>query len=220
MGPDLSASLARWSQALVGIAQTGLAFTASPYDAERYHELLRLAAEMAATTNDAARLDPALAEQLAAGWRRQVEPGFKGYVTPKVGVGAVVFNERDELLLVHSAIRHDWCFPAGMADIGFAPSEVARKEVREEAGLEVTPVELMGVADSFREEDNPELHVYTLFFYCRLDGGELGPRTPEIVEAAFFGRAQLPGPLVGFARYWVGRAFDWHLGQHRRPYFD
>jgi Hydrolase of X-linked nucleoside diphosphate N terminal len=46
---DVTAHLARWSQALVGIAKTGLAFAGTPYDVERYEQLLKLAAEMTAS---------------------------------------------------------------------------------------------------------------------------------------------------------------------------
>ena len=47
---DISARLNLWTQRLTGIAQTGLAFDPHAYDRERYEELLKLAAEMAATT--------------------------------------------------------------------------------------------------------------------------------------------------------------------------
>jgi ADP-ribose pyrophosphatase YjhB (NUDIX family) len=217
---DLSTPLARWSQSLVGIAQTGLAFTTDPYDTERYEELLRLAAEMAASMNSQAVLDPVLATQLEAGWREQVEIGFKGYVTPKVTVGGIVFNEQDELLLVYTAGRDDWCFPVGLADIGYTPSEVAKKEVLEESGLHVTPIQLMGVADSFARGFNRDVHMYNLLFYCRLDGGELEPRTPEVTEAGFFKREALPEPLNNDGRQWVDDVFDWHWSIRREPYFD
>jgi hypothetical protein len=91
---DVTASLSRWCQSL-GIAQTGLAFANSPYDVERYKELLKLAAEITATVNARANLDAELATPLESGWRRQIEAGFKGYVTPRVSVGAIVFNARD-----------------------------------------------------------------------------------------------------------------------------
>jgi len=217
---DVTARLARWGQALVGIAQTGLAFCKNPFDVERYEELLRLAAEMMATVNTEACLEPDLAERLAAEWRRQVEPGFKGYAGPKVGVGAIVFNERDEILLVCSAVHGQWLFPAGMADVGYSPAEVVRKEVMEETGLKVTPIQLMGVEDSFRRGFNLHTHIYSLLFYCRLDGGELRPRTAEILEAGFFARDNLPRPLSGDGEYWVDEAFDWHAGLRREPLFD
>src|SRR5688572_15200973 len=113
---DVTAHLARWSQALAGIAQTGLAFSNSPYDVERYRDLLKLAAEITATINPAVQLDSTLAAQLEQQWRQQVQPGFAGYQCPKVSVGAIVFNTNDELLLVYSSFRKNWCFPGGMTD--------------------------------------------------------------------------------------------------------
>jgi ADP-ribose pyrophosphatase YjhB (NUDIX family) len=53
-----------------------------------------------------------------------------------------------------------------MADIGYSPADVARKEVLEEAGLHVTPLHLMGVADSFRGDFNLDLHIYNLLFFA------------------------------------------------------
>lgn len=179
---EISREVTHWSQRLLGIAQTGLAFATSSYDVERYQELLRLAAEMAATSNAHARLDAQLAEQLAAIWHRQVQAGIAGYPTPKVGVGAIVFNEHDQLLLVHSTFRQEWFVPGGLADLGYAPSEVARKEAWEEAGVEVTPLQLVGVVDSLRHGFSSGLHIYRLLFYCRLEGGEVGPRTAEVDE--------------------------------------
>jgi hypothetical protein len=185
---DVTAQLARWSQMIASIAQTGLTFSNSPYDVERYEQLLELSADMMATINARACLDPALAAQLERGWRSQIEAGPKGYVAPKVTVGAIVFNTRDELLLVHSAIRHNWCFPAGMADVGYTAAEVARKEVLEETGLRVTPLHLMGVADSFRR------------------GFDLNTHSDD-----------LPQPLADDGEPWVKRAYDWRLGINRQP---
>jgi hypothetical protein len=38
---------------------------------------------------------------------------------------------------------------------------------------------------------------YNLLFYCRLEGGELGSQTAEILDTGFFGRHNLPQPLSG-----------------------
>ncbi|MCY4433222.1 MAG: NUDIX hydrolase N-terminal domain-containing protein, partial [bacterium] len=40
--------LRRWSEALAGIARTGLAFTDNQYEQERFEEVLHVAADMAA----------------------------------------------------------------------------------------------------------------------------------------------------------------------------
>ncbi len=192
---EIITEIARWSQSLVGIAQTGLNYASDPYDVERYEEMLNLAAEMMATINAGIILDTELAEKLAAGWRQQVVTGQGGYVIPNVSVGAIVFNEQDELLLVRNAAEDFWIFPVGNADVGYTAAEIAQKEVKEEAGLDVTPLALMAVNDSFRQGFNHNTHIYNLLFYCRLDGGELGPQTVEISQAQFFSRGNLPPSL-------------------------
>lgn len=217
--PDITFQLDVWIQQLRAIAQTGLAFDPHTYDRERYEALLELAATMAATVNANLSLDAQLAEALAARWREQVLPGVPGYVTPKVGVGAVVFNARDEILLIHRP-EGGWLFPTGWADIGYAPAEVAVKEVREETGLNVTPLKLVGIYDSrqWRQDLNP--HFYSILFYCRLDGGELRPHPLETLGAGFFARDALPEPLFRTATSWVDLAWAVHHGENVDAYFD
>ena len=218
---DVTAQLAQWSQSLMAIARTGLSLSDSPYDVERYRELLKLSADMAATINANAQLNPAMATRLEATWHHQLETGFKGYVTPNVSVGAIVFNHQDEILLVYSALQDCWIFPGGNADVGYTAAEIARKEVKEETGLDVTPLDLMGIDDSFRQGFNLNVHLYSVHFYCRLDGGELNSQTSEISEAGFFKRGNLPQSMMPEGEpTWVKRAFDLHLGVCRQPYFD
>jgi len=50
-----------------------------------------------------------------------------GYKTPKVDVRAVIFNDRNEILMVREKIDDCWSLPGGWADIGYTPSEVAVK---------------------------------------------------------------------------------------------
>jgi ADP-ribose pyrophosphatase YjhB (NUDIX family) len=217
--PDITSELALWIQQLRAIAQTGLAFDPKTYDRERYDEILKLAAKMAATMNGTVTFDPALADEFAARWRSDVVQGVPGYVTPKVGVGAIVFNARDEILLIERP-EGGWLFPTGWADIGYAPAQVAAKEVREETGMLVTPLKLIGVYDSatWRHELNP--HFYSLLFYCRLDGGELHPHPVETLDAGFFSRDALPEPLFRTQTSWVEQAWDAHHRECVEAYFD
>ena len=218
---DLTAQLARWSQFLVGLAQTGIGYANNPYDVERYEELLKLAAEISATINPDAKLDPTLAAQLEAMWHHQTESDFPGYITPNVSVGSVVFNDRDEILLVYSNLTNIWVYPVGGADVGYTAAEIAQKEVKEESGLDVTPLHLMAVHDSYCQGFNLNTHIYNLAFYCRLDGGKLQPQTPEIREARFFSRENLPASLTDpQVPIWLKHAFNWHHGVSREPYFD
>ncbi|MYH97112.1 MAG: hydrolase, partial [Acidimicrobiia bacterium] len=118
--------LRRWSEALSGIARTGLAFTDNQYEQERFEEVLHVAADMAAALSSGWTPDNFVAE-----WMKSVGDGVPGYVTPKVAVGAVVGNDEGEILLVQRADSGVWLYPTGWADVGYSPSEVVVKEVLE-----------------------------------------------------------------------------------------
>ncbi len=209
-----------WMQRLYTLAQTGLAFNPHVYDRERYEELLHLAADMAATDGNLST-NAQLSQQLYEFWRAQVEPNVQGYVTPKVGIGAIVFNERDELLLTHRPSGY-WLFPTGWADVGYSPAAVAIKEVREETGLKVTPQRLIAVYDVRQLFEHPQvpIHFYSLLFYCQLDGGALVPHPQETLDAGFFSRAHLPAPLARTEFGWVEHAWAAHQGELKEAYFE
>ncbi len=217
--PLLDEKINLWIERLTAVARTGLAFAPPVWDRERYEEMLELAAEMAATRQDLSS-DAALSNALYTAWRGQVGSNIAGYVTPKVGVGAVVFNDRDELLLIERPSGY-WLFPTGWADVGYSPAGVAAKEVREETGLLVTPLRLIAVYDvrNLLESGEP-LHFYSLIFYCRLDGGELKIRPHEALQAGFYARNVLPEPLARVGQGWVEHAFAAHRGELISPYFD
>lgn len=215
----MAEQLNMWIHRLRAIAQTGMAFGPSVYDRERYEELLELAAEMGATRQELGH-DATLGKALYEKWRAEVGEGVTGYVTPKVGVGAIVLNARDELLLIERP-SHQWLFPTGWADVGYSPAEVAVKEVREETGLRVTPLRLIAVYD-IRHLLEVELnqHLYSLVFYCRLDGGEIVTRPHEVLNAGFFARDALPQPLARPELGWVEHAWAAHHGELPETYFD
>src|SRR5258708_5127214 len=85
--------LARFVERISAIARTGLAFKPDGFDSERYEELLKEAARMHSAL---AQTDVEAAEAMRLQWRDSVISGYDGYVTTAVGVGAIVFNPRDE----------------------------------------------------------------------------------------------------------------------------
>lgn len=72
------------AQRIRALSQTGLVYSLSEYDTERYEELSRLSDEITAL---ATGLKP---DDVASGYRPAQE-----YVTPKVDIRAVVFNEKE-----------------------------------------------------------------------------------------------------------------------------
>ena len=162
--------------------------------------MLRIAADIRA-----AAIEEAEADALFESWVMAVGSGVPGYVTPKVAVAAIVGNEAGELLLTQRADSGVWLYPVGWADVGYSPSEVAIKEVYEETGIEVEPVQLFTVLDGLRL-GFAHLPLYSLVFHCRMVGGELRGHPLETRAVGFFPRDRLPQPLAGAAR-WADLAF-------------
>ena len=126
--------LLRWAEALAGSARTGLGFTENLYEQERYEEILKVAAEIRSQA-DALGGKNIDAEVLADEWLKSVGKGVPGYVTPKITVGAVVGNDKNELLLVQRADSLVWLYPTGWADVGYSASAVVVQEATEETGI-------------------------------------------------------------------------------------
>jgi ADP-ribose pyrophosphatase YjhB (NUDIX family) len=216
---DITPQLALWIQQLRAIAQTGLAFKPPAYDCERYDAVLAIAATMAAAVNSRGTIDPAFAKQFAERWRSEVVDGVAGYVTPKVGVGAVVFNDREEMLLIQRA-EGTWFYPTGWGDIGLSPAQIAVKEVREETGLCVTPQRLVGIYNSVKWRTDLNPHYYSIVFECRLDGGETQAHPPETLGVGFFAQDNIPHPVHQNRTDQLERAWAMHRGEVVEPYFD
>ncbi len=205
--------LLRWSEALAGIARTGLGFTENLYERERFEEVLRVAADMRVAAGTEAR-----SEVLVEQWLRQVGDGVAGYVTPKVAVGAVVGNDRQEILLVQRADSGAWLYPTGWADVGYSASEVAVKEVYEETGIEIEPVRLIALYDGLRLGFT-HVPLYSLVFHCRYVAGSLCGHPLECRDVGWFPQDGLPEPLAGGGR-WTTQAFRALRGEDVDVLFD
>jgi ADP-ribose pyrophosphatase YjhB (NUDIX family) len=210
-------ALLRWSESLSAIARTGLGFTESLYEKERFEEVLRVAADIRAAADEGFE-GVEDAEGLVEEWLAQVVPGIPGYVTPKVAIGAAVGNEKGEILLIQRADSGVWLYPTGWCDVGYSAAEVAAKEVLEETGIEVEPVRLIGVLDGLRVGFT-RIPLYSLLFYCRAIGGELSPHPLECSDAGWFSPDNLPFPLAGVER-WGDHVFAALNGEVREVLYD
>ena len=95
---------------------------------------------------------------------------------PIVGVGAVILRD-GEVLIVRRAnppLQGEWSIPGGALDLGEKLRDGIAREVREETGLDVEPIELIELLDRIHREGNRVRYHYVIADYlCRVIGGEL-----------------------------------------------
>ena len=203
----------RWAEALAGIAKTGLGFTDSLYERERFEEVLAIASDIRVAAGS--DFD---GEHYVTEWLKGVRDGVPGYQTPKVAIGAVVGNDRDEILLVQRADSGVWLYPTGWADIGYSPAEVAVKEVKEETGIDCRVERLLMVLDGLRLGFTT-VPLYSIVFLCRATGGQLRAHPLETRDVGFFAQDALPSPLAGYD-HWGDLAFRALRGEEVPVLFD
>lgn len=100
--------------------------------------------------------------------------------TPIVGVGAVVVDAGQVLLVQRGRepLKGKWSLPGGMLEVGESLHEGVVREVEEETGLKVEPVELVELLDRIVREETSEgnrvrFHYVIADYLCRVTGGTL-----------------------------------------------
>src|SRR5215469_11929970 len=95
---------------------------------------------------------------------------------PLIGVGSIIV-EGDRVVLVkraHPPIQGQWSIPGGVLEVGELLREAAVREAREETGLAVETLDILGIFDRLiRTGDRVQYHYVLIDFLCRRIGGEL-----------------------------------------------
>ena len=94
-----------------------------------------------------------------------------------MGVGAIILR-RDRVLLVErgkSPLRGYWSLPGGVLETGELLDEGIRREVLEETGLAVRPLDVIEIFERIMRdaEGRTEYHYVLVDYLCRVTGGTL-----------------------------------------------
>ncbi|MEJ5946517.1 NUDIX hydrolase N-terminal domain-containing protein [Pseudokineococcus basanitobsidens] len=194
---------------LAALAQSGLAYTPTDYDRERFETARALAAELMAVLSG-------LPGDGAAELSLELERRDTGYATPKVDVRGVLVDEDERVLLMRERTDGRWSAPGGWADPGDTPSSAVLREVREETGHAAEVVGLVGCWDRETRGHRPSMSVdvVKLFFLCRATGDVRPPDELETLEIGWFGLDELPELSQGRTTRWE---LERCLAHHRDP---
>jgi ADP-ribose pyrophosphatase YjhB (NUDIX family) len=115
---------------------------------------------------------------------------------PSVGVGAVLIHDGKVLLIRRGKepLRGRWVVPGGTVEVGETLEVALVREVLEETGLLVRPLELVTAFDRIERNGDSVLYHYVIVDYlCEYVSGEL--RAGSDAEAAAFAT---PDELAGY----------------------
>lgn len=124
--------------------------------------------------------------------------------------GIIIENNRGEILLQKRRDNGRWCILGGSMEIGEKFAETARREVYEEAGIEVGELELFGIysgEDRIITYPNGDICCVTsIVFKARVYSGEIQNSTDEAAEHRFFAKEDIPDNINEFDKRYIA---DW-----------
>jgi ADP-ribose pyrophosphatase YjhB (NUDIX family) len=161
------------------LAQGGLCYSKDAFDIERFERIREISAEMISLGNG-----------YSVDYVKSVFCNETGFQTPKLDTRAAIFQD-NKILLVEER-NETWSLPGGWVDVYESIRTNTIKEVKEEAGLDVTPIKLIAVQD--RKLHNQPEYAYGVtkaFVLCEVVGGEFRDNI-ETTNSGYFGLSELP----------------------------
>jgi 8-oxo-dGTP diphosphatase len=112
-----------------------------------------------------------------------------------LGVGAVVWNERGEVLLVRRSNRprqNEWSLPGGRVEFGETLRDALTREVREETGLRIEILGLIDVAELVQDATAgaEDKHFVLVDFCARALSGDMVAGS-DAADARWFPLAEI-----------------------------
>lgn len=99
-------------------------------------------------------------------------------------VSVLCFNEQEDAILLvqqrYSTGELGWALPGGTWEIDESAEEAARREVKEETGLDVEIVRLYDSRVEVREDAEARVAAFILTYEARCTGGNIRPRDPDL----------------------------------------
>jgi ADP-ribose pyrophosphatase YjhB (NUDIX family) len=130
---------------------------------------------------------------------------------PLVGVGGVVIDRGRALLIRRGSepLKGEWSIPGGLLELGEELAAGVQRELKEETGLDVEPLESILVFDRImRTGKRVKYHYVIVDYLCRRKRGRLRPAS-DVVDARWVRREDLPQyHLTEMATAVILRAFE------------
>ncbi|MFA6383430.1 MAG: NUDIX hydrolase N-terminal domain-containing protein [Parcubacteria group bacterium] len=178
---------------LRAIAMEGLTYTKDHYDVDRYKKIINLTADKYSEILNIPK--------------KRLKENFKkegGCITPKLGVNVAVLNKKREILVLKRADDKKWCLPGGWVDVGENFIDAARREAKEEAGIEAKIRGILTVLTKGPDK-YPEVPIYQVNISFVAEYDEKKSKIKTSFEHTAFKWINLDENV------------DWHLGHENIP---
>lgn len=124
-----------------------------------------------------------------------------------IATNGIVFNEYTQVLLMQRDDTRTWALPGGMLDAGELPTDGVAREVREETGIIVMPVRLVGL---YHVKNQGKGATLLFAFRCIQRGGKI-QTSHESPQVGWFPTRPLPTFMLQLHRQRIIDAFH-HQG--------
>ncbi|HEX3012902.1 MAG TPA: NUDIX hydrolase [Methanobacterium sp.] len=118
--------------------------------------------------------------------------------TPYLTVDAVILCEDDSLVLIqrkYDPYKGSWALPGGFVELGETVESAVVREAKEETGLEVEIIKLVGVYSN--PERDPRGHTVTVCYLTRKVGGNLNADS-DASSAQYFKKDEISKLKLAF----------------------
>jgi ADP-ribose pyrophosphatase YjhB (NUDIX family) len=126
------------------------------------------------------------------------ECGFLAYASSKPTASALCLDDAGRVLLSRRGaepFKGLWDFPGGFLEEGEHPLDSLRRELEEEAGVEIEPVAFLGIwMDVYGDRGIATLNLY---WTVRITDGEPQP-ADDVAEFAWFAPDEIPRDELAF----------------------
>ena len=126
--------------------------------------------------------------------------GFRAYASSKPTASAVCLDETGRVLLARRGIdpfAGKWDFPGGFLDEEEHPRDCVQRELREEAGVEIEPLELLGVWLDRYGGDGSAAVTLNFYWAARIVDGTPEPND-DVAELRWFAPDEIDEDELAF----------------------
>lgn len=126
---------------------------------------------------------------------------------PKGAIGTYILNEKKQLLLLLRNSEHQggrWCPPGGHIEYGEDFKDAAIRETKEESGINVKEIEILGVTSDVYPEENRHyitVHVKAVEYF----GKEMIAEPEKCFEMRWFDLNNLPKNLFPANKHFLSQ---------------